>query len=185
MPKYTVDEEEMEDYFDSPEEEAEFQERIANATRQDGVISFYEKADTTQFIEEKLGPTIQLVLQQLRAMGATQLLISYDGGGDEGYADFTEARTPKGNFDFQATIEILKQGPLGEEQPERYSRYSPEEEAHFTRADYAKDALELLAYELASWLLGGGYGTGEFPLEGAFTADLETNTLTDLEPEEG
>jgi hypothetical protein len=41
------------------------------------------------------------------------------------------------------------------------------------------DALNDLAHEIASVLLGEGFGTGEYQLYGAFTADLKSGAITD------
>jgi hypothetical protein len=40
-------------------------------------------------------------------------------------------------------------------------------------------ALDDLGDEMASSLLGRGYGTGEYSMYGVLTADLTTGTLTD------
>ena len=41
------------------------------------------------------------------------------------------------------------------------------------------DALDELAHEIASQLLGTGYGTGEYTLYGAVTVDFETGEMND------
>ncbi len=71
---------------------------------------------------------------------------------------------------------------MGEKNTGNFAFYSPDRS---TRAEWTRDALDYFIHELASQLLGRGFGTGEYSLEGAFVFDIEANTLTDIAPEAG
>lgn len=157
---------------------------IAKMTREpNGELSHYHPAQCA-LSEDKLSDMSRLVLGQLRDVGAIQFVVRYDGGGDEGFVHFGELKTPVALKSQSQIIEQLQAGPLGEKHGQSAYFYPPEREATFSRGDWTKDALELLSYELASELLGGSFGTGEFSLEGGFVADLQANTLTDIAPTE-
>ena len=161
-----------------------FEEAAAKYKREeDGQLSVYEAA-TCALEEPKLRETSRTTLQELRRLGVTRFVVNYNGGSDEGFAHLGRVRTAKGSTGQTKLIEQLQDGPLGEKPEARNTFYSPQREAQLTRNDWTRDALDLLVYELAVQLLGRGYGTGDFSVEGAFIADLELNTLTDIAPTE-
>ena len=183
MPKYTFDEETLREYGDLSEQElAEIESEHAHWTREeDGQLSQYEAAQC-EIDFAALGELSLLAYQELEKLGATQISINYDGGGDEGFAHWDVAKTPDGDWNLAGCIEKLKSGPLGEKIERGLFYHAPEEE--LSRAAWTREALETLAHELATQLLGQGFGTGEYSLEGSFLADLNTKTLTDVPPSE-
>lgn len=138
----------------------------------------YEPAET-RFDPAALEPPARAILDALLARGATTFRVRYDGGYDEGFAHpesitFDQTTRPaEAVADDLATPEIVAQ--LRKAAASRpYNNY--EDVNDTTLARYAVDEL---AHALASKLLGDGYGTGEYQLYGAFTADLRTGQITD------
>ncbi len=183
MPKFSFEEDMMRDFIGEADD-FDFQAAAAKYKRdENGHLSVYEAASCA-LDEPKLRETSHLALQELRRLGVTRFVVNYNGGGDEGFAHLGRARTSKGSIGKTKLIEQLQNGPLGEKPEARNTFYSPQREAQLTRNDWTRDALDLLVYELAVQLLGRGYGTGEFSVEGAFVTDLQSNTLTDIAPED-
>jgi hypothetical protein len=149
----------------------------------DGQLSEYHSA-ACELNEEKLEATSRLALQLLREAGVTQIVIRYDGGGDEGFSHFESAKTSNKDFNTADLIVQFENGPLGERHADRAHAYAYREDIEWTRAVIAQYALELLFHQLTTQLLGDGFGTGECSLEGAFVADLNANTLIDIAPED-
>ncbi len=188
MPKFFYDEETLREwatYSQDGEEEGEVNEaevtaEVARLKREsDGRLSEYQSAQCA-LNQDKLSATSRLVLQELRDLKATQLWIGYDGGGDEGFAHLDAVKTTSGHFSMAQLCDKFQHGPLGDT-PEA-GRIFGWRDQNATRSEQACDAISWLLYELAFQLLGEGFGTGEFSLDGAFVADLETGTLTDIAP---
>jgi len=143
----------------------------------------YEPA-SGRFQPEELGPVSRLVLDALRAAGATRFRVRYDGGYDEGFANpealifgeearsVDEAARDLGAGDLVPRLrEAAGRKSMWGNAAELYQEASPEQSLRF--------AIDELAYDLASGLLGGGFGTGEYQLYGAFTADLVSGEIID------
>ena len=136
----------------------------------------YEKAEAT-FTSKKLERVAKFVHQTLLDMGATEFRVRYDGGYDEGFA-------------YPEYVVIGKEKRPVAKLVADFKKLIPQirAESKKGRSDYLKDivdkqvseyAIDQLAHELASLLLGEGYGTGEYELYGAFTADLKSGKITD------
>ena len=145
---------------------------------------FEYEAASEKFAAESLGPVAQTVLHALLGVGVTRFRVRYDGGYDEGFAHpdaflFGEQRKAIPGV----LVELASAGLIadirrvaGQESmwgnaQELYAGASQEEALNY--------ALDELAQELAWKLLGNGFGTGEYELYGAFTADLKTGELVD------
>lgn len=144
----------------------------------DGQLSVYTDAscalDETQlFAPDSDGDP--RVMQTLRQMGATHIFVSYNGGGDEGFATLESV---------QILGEQLHRAQLVERLRGLWFQSNDKELRESAASATVDDDLDGLAYDLALQLLGAGYGTGEYSLEGRFVADLQTNTLTDIAPSE-
>jgi hypothetical protein len=143
----------------------------------------YEPA-SGRLVPEELGPVARLVLDVLLSAGATHFRVRYDGGCDEGFA---HPDTLVAGGETRSAVEALRERTTPEllariraaagrdsmwgNAAELYAGASPEQAAEY--------ALDELATELATRLLGEGFGTGECELYGAFTADLKTGELVD------
>ena len=193
MPKFFYEEgtlrewaSEMEDMDEPPGVPIDIEAEIAAFKREDdGRLSEY-RAASCALDEEKLNDCARVALAELRRIGATQLHFVYNGGGDEGFAEFQKAVTAGGDFDLLELAERLQDGPLGDTPPPNPNPRYHAAPAELTRDEQARVVLEWsLPSALATQLLGRGFGTGEYSLEGRFVADLTNNTLTDIPPVEG
>jgi len=147
----------------------------------------YQKAET-RFTAGELGPAARWALESLIAAGATHFRVRYDGGYDEGWSypetvrfsgegarelPAVEARralaTPEGIAKLRACVAASDRPWHGASSS--YAEGSPGQAAML--------ALDELGGELAARLLGDGFGTGEYELYGAFTADLAAGVLHD------
>jgi hypothetical protein len=146
----------------------------------------YESAEA-QFKAAKLSPVGRVLLDSLRAAGATAFKVRYDGGYDEGFSHPEALRFGEdGEYPIADAIPKLVAPALvaalrtaaGEK-----SMWGNAQEMYRKASDHEvlKYALDELAQDLASRLLGDGYGTGEYSLYGAFTADLASGQITDHE----
>ncbi|MDB5331316.1 MAG: hypothetical protein JWP03_2467 [Phycisphaerales bacterium] len=138
----------------------------------------YEAAET-KFTPAKLAEPDRIVLDALRAMGATQFRVRYDGGDDEGFAHPEYLAFGANQRPAEDVAAELAKSPVVERvrKAAGQQRYNPYEE---TSDDLvARYALDSLAHKLASKLLGDSYGTGEYQLYGAFTADLVSGEIVD------
>jgi hypothetical protein len=145
----------------------------------------YEHA-AAEFDPEKLGRVARWTLDALLAAGVTEFHVRYDGGYDEGFAHpdavriggyLKSAEEARDVLATPARVAELR-GVVGKDSvwgnaAELYARASDREAIGY--------ALDELAFELSSRLLGDGFGTGEYQLYGAFTANLETGEIVDHE----
>jgi hypothetical protein len=146
----------------------------------------YEGPAEAQFDFRELKGLAALMFQMLTEQAVTKIRVTYDGGYDEGFAHFDGAWI---GDEAQATDSMLlrlaevgakprileaikKPGSTNWYNAEQlFSAAAPERAVHF--------AMDDLAHPLAEKLVGRGYGTGEYQLYGAFTADLRTGRLLD------
>src|SRR5687768_11263958 len=145
----------------------------------------YESAEAA-FDAAKLSAVGRAALDALRGAGATALKVRYDGGYDEGFSH-AEAVV----FGQQARDHEQVARDLTTPQLVAHIRAAAAQESQWHNAsefyagasdpEVVRHAMDELAHELASKLLGEGYGTGEYELYGAFTADLETGRIEDHE----
>jgi hypothetical protein len=140
----------------------------------------YESAKA-KFVPKKFAKRPQMMLSALLAAGATAFRVSYDGGFDEGFSHpqavvfGAKERTIKQTLDEVGSAELA--GELRESM--KKDKWSADRAKTEPDRAIVTDALNDLAHEIASVLLGDGYGTGEYQLYGAFTADLKTGAITD------
>lgn len=135
----------------------------------------------------KLPAVAKAALDALVSLGITQFRVRYDGGHDEGFAHADCGRTADGAV---RSVDELVAGlalperiaglraAAGGESASRWHN-SADRYAKLQDATVVRDALYELGNEMASCLLGNGYGTGEYSMYGAITADLVTGELTD------
>ena len=144
----------------------------------------YEAAEAA-FDPRKLGGPAAAALDALLALGATRFRVTYDGGYDEGFSNPDTVWV--GDDPRPAAVvakELAKPGPVAllraaGKGPDSMHGNPGDLYARLPDAEVARSALDELAHELASKLLGDGFGTGEYQLYGAFTADLRTGRMTD------
>ena len=135
-----------------------------------------------------LSPAAAAAYAMLREVGLVRFRVRYDGGHDEGFAHADGGRTADGT-DWPADRLVAElatperigalRSALHQEPPGASSNWPPDHYAELDAASVARDVLDALGDEMASCLLGQGYGTGEYSMYGAFTADLTTGTLSD------
>lgn len=175
MPHYFIDGETLEEWREIAEEEEGFEFDEAQYPRdENGDFHSYEPAEAI-FEPAQLRELPHRVCEVLTEMGATQIRCTYDGGGDEGFAHFGWALIGDEKVEKPALIARLMDGPLAAVSLEGHiwssSPFSLEETIGF--------ALDILGDALAARLLGEGYGTGDYSLEGAFLANLKTGEILD------
>jgi hypothetical protein len=145
----------------------------------------YESASAA-FDRRKLGAAAGAMLDALVAAGATEFRVRYDGGYDEGFSHadsvhfgarivpadraLGDLASPALSARVRAAVAAAPKQRWGDQ----VGAY-----AELSDADVARNALDELAYELASKLLGDGFGTGEYQLYGVMTADLTSGQITD------
>ena len=159
-----------------------------------GPFNYYPPAEVAYkprpFDPADLSPAAAAAYELLRAGGIVRFRVRYDGGHDEGFAHADAGWTADGAdrsiddlvADLSApdrvnALRMAFDARLASLPPTAYY-------ARLTEGERVRRALDELADELASCLLGNGYGTGECSLYGALTADLTTGTLTD-DPDAG
>ena len=149
----------------------------------------YQSAEGS-FAREKLGRAARAVYEALVAAGATKFRVRYDGGYDEGFSH-PDAVTFAGRERSieEVAAELGRGGALSKKLREtagKDSSWGNAAELYGGASDEQTItyALDELAHELASKLLGDGYGTGEYQLYGAFTADLGSGEIVDHEDAE-
>jgi hypothetical protein len=148
----------------------------------------YESAEAT-FKLKRLGLAARWAYDALVGAGVMRFRVRYDGGYDEGFAQpdamvFGDGREQPVD---EAARELatperltaLRAAAAGAPRPHGWGDAG---EVYATAGPKAVEyALYELAHELASRLLGDGFGTGEYQLYGAFTADLTTGEIVDHE----
>lgn len=152
----------------------------------------YESAEA-QFKPAKLGPVARAMLDALLAARATAFRVRYDGGYDEGFSHPDTLTFGEGGGrtirPADAVIKDLATPALAAQirtamSKDKSWKHSAETYATSKDADVVHAALDDLAHTFASRLLGDGFGTGEYQLYGAFTADLKTGQIVDHEDAE-
>lgn len=180
MPYMYFDEEAFDEDFDEEgdeerdeESDGESDEEVAEEKKN----FTYEPPESTQFAVSALETLPALVLGGLKRAGVSKVRIRYDGGYDEGFAHFEFALIAGRKSDRMATVKLLDglSAQIKSASADSGISYMVSQEP--ARAN--EYALDEFAHALASQLLGDGYGTGEYELYGAFTADLETGELAD------
>jgi hypothetical protein len=126
-------------------------------------------------------------LEMVLAAGVTEMRVRYDGGNDEGFAhaddmwingdrkfldDIIDAIATPMNVDaIRIAAEAEPNSSVWGDGARHYRNREPR--------NVIADALDDLAHEIASQLLGQGYGTGEYELYGAVTMIFETGEMID------
>lgn len=171
MPTYKLDEGFFEEY-DIPINEEEW-------TRSpDGDLINSHKADSVTLDPLELEASQQKVWFALKKAGATELRCSYDGGGDEGFAHLDAAQIGGQTENIDALSTRFADGSLGP--PSEASFYPAEYLKQLSPQELAKNALDFLAYTLATKILWDGFGTGvEGEMYGAFRVDMNTGEIVD------
>lgn len=118
------------------------------------------------------------VVPAVRELGVKRLYCRYDGGNDEGFAWLESGELADGyKMDANTLVQRLSGSGLGGTLRSAGLMTSTQ---HRSAAQQQADIIrDVLASELASILLGHGFGTGEYSMYGAFTADLDACTITD------
>ncbi|MFN8224422.1 MAG: hypothetical protein U0R50_14380 [Gaiellales bacterium] len=114
---------------------------------------------------DELDVLVTVLVPAMRALGVRSVYCRYDGGNDEGFAWIDSAKLTDGQKLDGATLRARLEAANVHEQ--------------LTDPDTEYVLRHGLADAWASLLLGRGYGTGEYVMFGAFTADLETGELID------
>jgi hypothetical protein len=137
-------------------------------------------------VPANLGAIARAMFDRLVQLGATEFRVRYDGGYDEGFSHPDAVQLPAGLRDAKdVAADLAKDASLVDAIRAAASglgsMYGNATDV-YGRADdpqVIRYALDELAHELASRLLGDGYGTGEYRLYGAFRAELQTGKLID------
>ncbi|MBV9863874.1 MAG: hypothetical protein JO316_00840 [Abitibacteriaceae bacterium] len=147
----------------------------------DGQMHSYQPAQA-QFTPGQLDEVSQFVCEMLQGMGVIAVRCQYDGGGDEGFAYFGEAFVGSQSLSAQELAAQLADAESAQTSPvipEHLRSYY----ANLPPVERAKSYLDDFANELATLLLGEGYGTGDYSMHGSFKADFQTGEIMD-EPED-
>jgi hypothetical protein len=155
------------------------------ASKRPGEQFEYESA-AARFEPEKLGAIARLTLDALRGIGVTRFRVRYDGGYDEGFAHADsvyfgpDPRHLHVAVDRLATPEFVERfrTTCAQEKGGTFT-YIREMLKDAPARKIAEHALDELAHELASTLLGDGYGTGEYQLYGELVADFSSGEISD------
>ncbi len=148
--------------------------------------SFEYKGATAQFNADDLKGVPAVALGMVLAAGIAEMRVLYDGGSDEGFAhaddmwingdrkvvdEICEMLASPANVD---AIRAAATEPDGSQWGDAIAHYRKKEPRKVVA-----DALDELAHEIASQLLGSGYGTGEYELYGAVMVVFETGEMID------
>ena len=135
---------------------------------------------TFVLLAEKLEPETCQVLKIFDELGILAIYGDYNGGHDEGFAELNRVELAGGETILAEDLTLkLVSGPISQIQPKALRQYyggtlvSPEQKVDFL--------LESVANDLATFLLGDGYGTGEFSMYGSFKFNLATGTIIDIQ----
>jgi hypothetical protein len=144
----------------------------------------YESAEA-QRKPEKLSHLARMALDALVGLGATAFRVRYDGGHDEGFTHPDSIQFGDTSRPVERVVAELATPPF----VSQLLATATEKGGHYgNAADLYREAdaqtavryvLDELAYAYASAILGDGFGTGEYELYGAFTADLRTGEIVD------
>jgi hypothetical protein len=132
--------------------------------------------------EERRQRAFAIAVPELRKAGVLRLYCRYDGGNDEGFSWLDRAEMADGvRLDADALSQRLYDaGLLGRIYSAGIMRPSAEISRRFPDRELLREFLDdWLVNEWAIMLLGGGFGTGEYSMYGAFTVDLEACTIRD------
>ena len=123
--------------------------------------------------------TFAVLLPVLRRAGAAQIYCRYDGGNDEGFAWISHAIANDGQkISVETLCDFIAKSPEFSAGLAAALAYPNDTR---TEIEVIREALDFhLCAELwASWLLGSGYGTGEYQMYGAFIVDLVAGSVED------
>ena len=156
------------------------------------------------FQPSDLMPENVVLLEAFRTAGFSVLHCRYDGGNDEGFAYVDAAGRPDGAIvpkaamiEQLAATGVADRLPLPDYSTPDWVKELPEEDRARQEEQIAEarertlaepptkriaDILWDLASELATPLLGEGFGTGEYVMRGLFTVDLTTGAVVDQRP---
>lgn len=172
----------------------ELGEDVVGGERPSGEFE-YETATAT-FKRADLESVSQIIFDALVSAGATKFRVTYDGGYDEGFshsdtlffgsgksddADPGEARGPTSVGKALGAHKSLVDSIRTAAGKSSMWGNAAEFYAKMNDAEVCTHAMDELAQELATKLLGEGFGTGEYQLYGALTADLRTGEIVDHE----
>jgi hypothetical protein len=138
----------------------------------------YEPAKA-RFKPEKLSPTSRLFLETLRAIGGTHFRVTYDGGNDEGWAHPDHIKVGDKQIPADSLLTQLVNSSLILQIRDLNKGQKRDPYVKANDKQVADWALEAFVYEIATALLGEGFGTGEYMLYGAFTVNLLTGEIVD------
>jgi hypothetical protein len=164
--------------------------------------NFDYEAISERFSPEELGPVAREMLDVLTAAGVTSFRVRYDGGFDEGFIypeTFlvgTEEHEVKDVLQRLASLDLtvrLREAAIRENTIELYldtppaepppTEFGAEDRFEFYARATPYEAAEMALYNLGGVLAvkvaGDGFGTGEYQLYGAFTANFRTGELLD------
>lgn len=156
-----------------------------------GPRTFYEPAVAAVDFAAA-GPFLKGARDAFLLKGFDAVQVSYDGGHDEGFAHFDHAVARGVLFSPDEIITLLTGTGFEEAAVHMYydERYPADALRQFEERlrampveERMRQAVEEFAQQLATQLLGSGFGTGEYELKGRFHCDLNTGVLTDLEGE--
>lgn len=123
-------------------------------------------------------PVSTVVLPALAEAGVRRIYCRYDGGQDEGFSwlEFAELGSGKRLSEAELLALLASTGLADELAQGQFIR----EPASLSPQKLLENVMRYwVCDEWASWLLGRGYGTGEFTMYGAFLVDLEKATIVD------
>lgn len=132
-----------------------------------------------KFTRENLNTDSQQVFDVLREIGVKSVYCRYNGGGDEGFADFTGAKIEDRIVEFEELKSLLIETSLGSKTTEYLHRYYGSPHGELSAQQRVEFYLDEFARALATYLLGRGYGTGEYSMKGSFRANLVTGKIVD------
>jgi hypothetical protein len=126
----------------------------------------------------------------LQAAGVLEITCRYDGGNDEGFAHFESASTTRGTKTLDELIAFLRGTRLGAADYDPYEtlhKLTPDQgrdwlarKSKSTEAQRIGESVDGFVEGIAVALLGEGFGTGEYAMEGRFRLDLRTGSIVDL-----
>ena len=148
---------------------------------QQPTVSFEERRRQQRLQAERRAQQLfSIVVPVLRTAGVRRAYCRYDGGSDEGFAWFDHYETEDGTrVDVNLVGQKLRDAKIDDEliaaQLMHREPWPSDREAEMLE----RAVRSMLAFEWASMLLGNSFGTGEYLMYGAFTADLEECVIAD------